>query len=151
MDGRRHKVIVIGGGVVGCSVLYHLTKLGWSDVALLERKVLTAGSTWHAAGGFHALNGDPTVSALQSYTIDLYKEIEAISGQSCGVRYTGGVNFACTPERWQFLRNEWAKHRTMGIDSKLLTPEERSARAKATFEAWLKRKEEQAPAKVRGA
>ena len=71
LEGARYRTVVIGGGVVGCSVLYHLTKLGWSDVALLERKVLTAGSTWHAAGGFHALNGDPTVAALQSYTIGL--------------------------------------------------------------------------------
>jgi len=72
------RVVVIGGGVVGCSVLYHLTKLGWSDAVLVERKELTAGSSWHAAGGFHALNSDPNVARLQSYTITLYKEIEAV-------------------------------------------------------------------------
>ena len=65
------RVVIIGGGVVGCSVLYHLTKKGWSDVMLLERDQLTSGSTWHAAGGFHTLNGDPNVAMLQSYTVSL--------------------------------------------------------------------------------
>ena len=72
----QYRVVVIGGGVVGASVLYHLAKLGWSDVAIVERKVLTAGSTWHAAGGVHALNADPNIAALQAYTIDLLSEIE---------------------------------------------------------------------------
>ena len=70
------RVVVIGGGVVGASVLYHLTKAGWTDVVLVERKELTAGSTWHAAGGMHTLNGDPNVARLQQYTVNLYKEIE---------------------------------------------------------------------------
>src|SRR5579872_31590 len=86
------QVVVIGGGVIGCSVLYHLTKLGWRDVVLCERKELTAGSSWHAAGGFHALNSDPGVARLQSYTIDLYREIEALSGQDVGLHFTGGLN-----------------------------------------------------------
>ena len=60
------QAVVIGGGVVGCSVLYHLTKAGWTDVVLIERAELTSGSTWHAAGGFHTLNGDPNVAKLQA-------------------------------------------------------------------------------------
>ena len=84
------RVVVIGGGVVGASVLYHLTKLGWKDVQLLERAELTSGSTWHAAGGMHTVNGDPNVAKLQQYTIKLYNEIERISGQSCGMHVTGG-------------------------------------------------------------
>src|ERR1700737_3123729 len=76
------RVVVIGGGVVGASVLYHLTKAGWKDVVLIERAELTSGSTWHAAGGMHTVNGDPNVAKLQQYTIQLYKEIEAVSGQS---------------------------------------------------------------------
>ena len=79
------RVAVIGGGVVGCSVLYHLTKLGWSDVTLLERSELTSGSTWHAAGGFHTLNGDTNMAALQGYTIKLYKELEELTDM-CGLR-----------------------------------------------------------------
>ena len=78
------RVVVIGGGVVGASVLYHLTKAGWTDVLLIEREELTSGSTWHAAGGMHTVNGDPNVAKLQQYTINLYKELERISGQSCG-------------------------------------------------------------------
>ena len=66
-----YQAVVIGGGVVGASVLYHLSKFGWTDIALLERSELTAGSTWHAAAGFHALNRDPNVAAIQGYTINL--------------------------------------------------------------------------------
>ena len=82
----HYRVAVIGGGVVGASVLYHLAKLGWTDTVLLERSVLTAGSSWHAAGGFHALNADPNIAALQAYTIDLLSEIEKESGQSVGMQ-----------------------------------------------------------------
>ena len=84
MADRQARVVVIGGGIVGASVLYHLTKLGWSDVALVERKQLTAGSTWHAAGGFHAMNTDPNVARLQAYGISVYREVEEISGQDTG-------------------------------------------------------------------
>src|ERR1700744_4077102 len=101
---KRHaKVVVIGGGVVGASVLYHLTKAGWKDVLLIERDELTAGSTWHAAGGMHTVNGDPNVAKLQQYTINLYKELEKISGQSCGVHITGGIMLAGTKERLALL------------------------------------------------
>ena len=72
----HYRVVVIGGGVVGASVIYHLAKLGWSDVVMLERSVLTAGSSWHAAGGIHALNADPNIAGLQAYTIDLLQENE---------------------------------------------------------------------------
>jgi len=65
------QVVVVGGGVVGASVLYHLAKGGWTDVVLLERAEYTAGSTWHSAGGMHTLNGDPNVAKLQQYTIEL--------------------------------------------------------------------------------
>ena len=98
------QVVVIGGGVVGASVLYHLTKAGWKDVLLIERAELTSGSTWHAAGGMHTVNGDPNVAKLQQYTIELYKEIEQISGQSCGVHITGGIMLAGTRERLDWLK-----------------------------------------------
>ena len=87
---NEFQAVVIGGGVVGTSVLYHLTKAGWKDVVLLERRELTAGSTWHAAGGMHTLNGDPNVARLQQYTINLYQEIEKVSGQSCSIHLCGG-------------------------------------------------------------
>jgi dimethylglycine dehydrogenase len=118
------RVVVIGGGVVGCSVLYHLTKLGWSDVMLIERSELTSGSTWHAAGGFHTLNGDTNMAALQGYTIRLYKELEAITGMSCGLHHVGGITLADNAERFDMLKAERAKHRYMGLDTAILTPKE---------------------------
>ena len=122
---RTHvKVAVIGGGVVGASVLYHLTKAGWKDVLLIERAELTSGSTWHAAGGMHTVNGDPNVAKLQQYTIELYKEIERISGQSCGVHITGGVMLAGTPERMDWLKMAKARGRYLGMDLELLTSDE---------------------------
>ena len=118
------KVAVIGGGVVGCSVLYHLTKFGWKDVALFERKQLTAGSSWHAAGGFHTLNGDVNVAKLQQYTVDLYHEIEEISGQSCGLHLTGGVMMACTQERLDWLHGVHSNGKYMGMNTEIITPSE---------------------------
>jgi dimethylglycine dehydrogenase len=118
------QVVVIGGGVVGCSVLYHLTKLGWSDVMLIERSDLTSGSTWHAAGGFHTLNGDTNMAALQGYTIQLYKELEAITGMSCGLHHVGGITLADNTARFEMLKAERAKHRYMGLHTEVLSPEE---------------------------
>ncbi len=118
------RVAVIGGGVVGCSVLYHLTKAGWTDVVLIERDQLTSGSTWHAAGGFHTLNGDPNVAKLQGYTIGLYDELERISGQSCGLHRSGGLLLADTPERMEWLKMAHARARYLGLETSLLSPSE---------------------------
>ena len=118
------RVAVIGGGVVGCSVLYHLTRLGWSDVTLIERSELTSGSTWHAAGGFHTLNADTNMAALQGYTIRLYRELEALTGQSCGLHHVGGLTLAADEDRLDFLKAERAKHRYMGLETEIVGPEE---------------------------
>ena len=118
------RVAVIGGGVVGCSVLYHLTRLGWSDVMLIERAELTHGSTWHAAGGFHTLNADTNMAALQGYTIRLYRELEELTGQSCGLHHVGGLTLASDPDRLDFLKAERAKHRYMGLETEIVGPAE---------------------------
>ena len=118
------RVAVIGGGVVGCSVLYHLTRLGWRDVMLIERSELTSGSTWHAAGGFHTLNADTNMAALQGYTIRLYRELEELTGQSCGLHHVGGLTLAANRDRLDFLEAERAKHRHMGLDTEIVGPEE---------------------------
>lgn len=115
-DGH-YRAVVIGGGIVGTNVLYHLAKLGWADCLLLERGQLTAGSTWHAAGGFHALNADPNVAALQAYTIGLYAELESIEPGCCGLHLTGGLNLAGSAERFEWLRSAWAVFQTVGIDT----------------------------------
>ena len=118
------RALVIGGGVVGASVLYHLTKLGWSDVMLVDRSELTSGSTWHAAGGFHTLNGDTNMAALQGYTIKLYKELEDLTGMSCGLHHVGGVTLADNQDRFDMLLAERAKHRYMGLETEIVTPDE---------------------------
>ena len=118
------QVVVIGGGVVGCSVLYHLTKAGWRDVVLVERSELTSGSTWHAAGGMHTINLDPNVAKLQQYTIKLYREIEAISGQSCGVHITGGLMLAGTEDRLDWLKQAHARGRYLEIDTQFVSLDE---------------------------
>ena len=118
------KVVVIGGGVVGASVLYHLTKAGWKDVLLIERAELTSGSTWHAAGGMHTVNGDPNVAKLQQYTIKLYEEIERISGQSCGVHITGGIMLAGTRERLDWLKMAKARGRYLGMELEIISVDE---------------------------
>ena len=118
------QVVVIGGGVVGASVLYHLTKEGWTDVVLVERKELTAGSTWHAAGGMHTLNGDPNVARLQQYTVNLYKEIEKESGQNCGIHLPGGLQLADTPERLDWLRMAQARGRYLGMHMEMISMKE---------------------------
>src|SRR5579862_4105850 len=117
------KVVVIGGGVVGASVLYHLTKAGWKDVLLIERAELTSGSTWHAAGGMHTINGDPNVAKLQKYTIELYKEIETLSEQPTGMHLTGGVLLAATQPRFEWLKSVHAKGRYLGIETRIISPE----------------------------
>jgi len=118
------RVVVIGGGVVGVSVLYHLTKAGWKDVLLIERGELTCGSTWHAAGGMHTVNGDPNVAKLQQYTINLYKELEALTGQSCGMHLTGGVMLAGTQARLDWLKMTKARGRYLGMELELLSVDE---------------------------
>ena len=121
----HYRVVVIGGGVVGASVIYHLAKFGWTDVCLLERSVLTAGSSWHAAGGIHALNADPNIAALQAYTIDLLQEIEEESGQHINLHMTGGLTMAGTPDRWEWLQSAYRVFQSIGIeDCRLVTPEE---------------------------
>lgn len=126
---NHYRVAIVGGGVVGASVAYHLAKFGWPDIALLERDVLTAGSSWHAAGGFHALNADPNIAALQSYTIDLLSEVGAESGINIGMHMTGGISIASAPARWEWLQSAYRTFQSLGInDVELIGPEEIKAR-----------------------
>ncbi len=122
------RVVVIGGGVVGCSILFHLAKFGWKDVVLLERNELTSGSSWHAAGGIHTISSDPNISRLQSYTINLYKEIEELSGQSVGLHQTGGFYAASTKGWYDYLKVERSKARYMGLDQEFISPLELAER-----------------------
>ena len=114
---RTHaQAVVIGGGVVGCSILYHLAKHGWSDVVLLERSELTSGSTWHAAANIHGLHDSTNISRLQHYTMGLYQELEAETGQSCGIFQPGSLYLAQTEAREHQLRLQAAKARRYGMN-----------------------------------
>ncbi len=110
------QAVVIGGGVIGCSILYHLAKAGWSDVVLLERDELTSGSTWHAAANIHGLHDVPNISRIQHYTMGLYKELEAETGQGCGIFQPGSLYLAQTEAREQQLRLQAAKARYYGMN-----------------------------------
>jgi len=118
------RVVVIGGGVVGCSILFHLAKMGWKDVVLLERDELTSGSSWHAAGSFHTLSSDPNVSKLQDYTISLYKEIEETSGHSISMHQTGGYYLASNQSWHDYLKRERSKARSIGLDQEFVSMDE---------------------------
>jgi len=118
------KVVIIGGGVVGCSVLFHLAKFGWKDCVLLERDELTSGSSWHAAGQIHTISSDPNISRLQGYTINLYKEIEETSGHSVGMHSTGGFYLASNHDWYDYLKRERSKARYMGLDQEFISLEE---------------------------
>lgn len=114
---RTHaQAVVIGGGLVGCSILYHLAKHGWTDVVLLERNELTSGSTWHAAANIHGLHDSTNISRMQHYTMGLYKELEAETGQSCGIFQPGSLYLAQTEAREHQLRLQEAKARRYGMN-----------------------------------
>jgi dimethylglycine dehydrogenase len=118
------RAVIIGGGVVGASVLYHLAKIGWTDVLLIEQSELAAGSTWHAAGGMHTFNGEANISRLQKYTIDLYREIEALSGQSCGLHPNGGLMLAASSGELDSLKLICSRARYLGMETEMISLEE---------------------------
>jgi dimethylglycine dehydrogenase len=115
------RAVIIGGGVVGASVLYHLARSGWTDVLLLEKSELTSGSTWHAAGGMHTFNGEANISRLQKYTIDLYREIEELSGQSCGLHPNGGLMLAATQGELDSLKLICSRARYLGMETEMIS------------------------------
>lgn len=118
------RVVIIGGGVVGCSILFHLVKHGWKDCVLLERNELTSGSSWHAAGQIHTISSDPNISRLQGYTIELYPELEELSGQSVGHHQTGGFYVASNQTWYDYLKRERSKARYMGLDQEFISMKE---------------------------
>ncbi len=125
---NQYRVVIIGGGIVGASAAYHLALRGITDVLLVERDRLTAGSSWHAAGGFHAFNPVRRVAELQRYTLERYPLIEAESGQALGMKMSGGIELAATAERWRQLRQEHSHFRAQGHDGvTLMTPAEAAA------------------------
>src|SRR6056297_592188 len=121
---NRARVVIIGGGVVGCSVAYHLTKLGWTDMVLLERKALTSGTTWHAAGLIGQLRASANMTRLARYSADLYTGLEAETGIATGFRQVGSISAALTGERLEELKRSAAMARAFGVPVEELSPAE---------------------------
>jgi len=121
---KHAKVVVIGGGVVGCSILYHLSKFGLKDCVLIERNELTSGSSWHAAGNVHVISSDPNISRMMAYTIGLYKEIEKESGHAIGFKPNGGFYLASNEVWADYLKRERSKARYMGLDQEFISLDE---------------------------
>ena len=122
---RSHaRVVVIGGGVVGVSTLYHLAKKGWTDVVLFERHELSSGSTWHAAGLLPLFNMSYSVGQIHKYSVRLYKELEAETGQDVGLRTVGNIRLAMTPDRLDEYRQYASVAQTIGVNVEFLTPDQ---------------------------
>jgi 4-methylaminobutanoate oxidase (formaldehyde-forming) len=118
------RAVVIGGGIVGCSTAYHLGKLGWTDTVLLERKKLTSGSTFHAAGLVGQLRTSANITQLLGYSVDLYKRLETETGLQTGWKMNGGLRLACAAERWTEVKRQATTAHSFGLEMHLLTPSE---------------------------
>lgn len=120
----KARAVVIGGGVSGCSVAYHLAKLGWSDVVLLERKRLTCGTTWHAAGLIGQLRTSQNLTRLSKYSAELYTKLEEETGIATGMRQTGSITVALTDHRWEEVRRQATLARIFDVEAEIITPKE---------------------------
>lgn len=118
------RAVIIGGGVSGCSVAYHLAKLGWTDIVLLERKQLTCGTTWHAAGLVGQLRASPNMTRLAKYSADLYVRLEEETGVATGMRQVGSITAALTDERMHELRRQASMARAFSVEVSELSPSE---------------------------
>ena len=118
------RVVVIGGGAVGVSTLYHLAHKGWSDVALVERSELTAGSTWHAAGLLPLFNMSYTVGQLHKYSVDLYKRLQAETGQDVSFHATGNLRLGTSRDRMDEYRKYCGTANTIGVPFEIIGPKE---------------------------
>src|SRR5580765_5143647 len=120
----RAQVVIVGGGIAGASVAYHLTKLGVTDVVLLEQGKLTCGTTWHAAGLVGQLRATRNATRMSRYGIELYSTLEAETGLATGWKQCGSLNVAQTPERLKLLKRQMARAKSFGIDFEFVTPAE---------------------------
>ena len=118
------KAVIIGGGIVGCSTAYHLGKLGWTDTVLLERKKLTSGTTFHAAGLVGQLRTSANITQLLAYSVDLYQRLAVETGLQTGWKMNGGLRLACNAERWTEVKRQATTAHSFGLEMHLLTPKE---------------------------
>ena len=118
------KVVIIGGGVAGCSVAYHLAKFGWKDIVLLERDQLTSGTTWHAAGLIGQIGSSATITKLRNHSLNLYKELEKETGLSTGLKQNGSLTVATTKGRLDELKRQVNTAQLFNIDAREVSNDE---------------------------
>ena len=118
------RAVIIGGGIIGCSTAYHMGKLGWTDTVLLERKKLTSGTTFHAAGLVGQLRTSANITQLLGYSVDLYKRLEGETGLQTGWKMNGGLRLACNAQRWIEVKRQATTAHSFGLEMHLLTPQE---------------------------
>ena len=121
---KKAQVVIVGGGIIGCSVAYHLTKLGWKDVLLLERKQLTSGTTWHAAGLIAQLRATANMTKLAKYSQELYGSLEIETGVSTGFRRCGSITVALNEERKEEIYRQASMARAFGVEVEEISPTE---------------------------
>ena len=120
----RAQVVVVGGGIIGCSIAYHLTRRGITDVLLIEQGTLTGGTTWHAAGLVSQLKSTHSLTKLATYSARLFEELEEETGQATGYRVTGSISVASDEERWEEILRGMSMAKTVGVDMSIITPQE---------------------------
>ena len=118
------QVVIIGGGVGGCSIAYHLAKMGWKDVVVLERNELTSGSTWHSAGLVGQIRSDANLTRMMKYSTDLYRSLEAETGYSPAWREVGGIRLASSKERMEELKRQYGMARAFGMPLEMISAKE---------------------------
>ena len=118
------QIVIVGGGIVGCSLAYHLTRLGVCEVVLLERRKLTSGTTWHAAGLVGQLRATQNLTRLAQYTTELFQGLEAETGQATGYVRTGSITAATHAERWQEIRRQASMARGFGVEAEEIDPQD---------------------------
>ncbi len=122
------RVVIIGGGIAGCSLAYHLSELGWTDVVLVDKGELTSGATWHAAGIVTVFHTSPSLMRMRKYSMDLYKKLQADGGEQVGWRTTGSLRVASTPEHFQFLKRQVSQGKAIGLDLEIISPQDAKKR-----------------------
>jgi 4-methylaminobutanoate oxidase (formaldehyde-forming) len=118
------RVVIVGGGIAGCSLAYHLTEMGWTDIVLLDKGELTSGATWHAAGIVTLFHTSPSLMRMRKYSMDLYKKLQADGGEQVGWRTVGSLRVASTPEHFQFLKRQVSQGKAIGLDLEIISPDE---------------------------
>ena len=118
------RVVIIGGGIAGCSIAYHLTQAGWNDIVLLDKGELTSGTTWHAAGIVTVFHTSPTLMRMRKYSMDLYKKLQADGGEQVGWRTVGSLRVASTPDHFKFLQRQVSQGKAIGLDLEIISPDE---------------------------